>query len=164
MQEVLSIRDINSPGIATIPDTILFNEIMTTPKFKVVIGSEDANATLFLDWNTFTNGVAGIEYVRRNESLLLEALKNSVRKINFSDLNNSLEDEDITEEEYGNELEKNSDKYAISIANIKYPSDIYNIIDIVEKMGYLRDFTLSEVSEMFSIKEDQLVSLARLNR
>ena len=39
------------------------------------------------------------------------------------------------------------------------PSDVLIIADIIDKIGRnLKDFTTSEVSEMFSIKENQLVA------
>ena len=56
-------------------------------------------------------------------------------------------------------LDKEGDKYAITLRNISSPADVLIIADLVDKIGYdLREFSTSEVAEMFSVKENQLLS------
>jgi hypothetical protein len=95
---------------------------------------------------------------KRNQELLIGAVRNFIRKNNFSELDEKLENEEITIEEYESELDANLQKYAITLKDIDFQTDIYNVIDLVDKIGLdLKSFSLSEVSEMFSIREDHLV-------
>lgn len=132
-----------------------------TSNVNVVIGDLNAPISVALTWDAITPGFNAIRYSRRNETLLLEVARNYVRKINFSELNEALEDEEISLEEYEKELESKSDKYAITLKNFNSPEDIHNIIDLANKIGLnLRDFSASEVAEMFSIKENDLIKAA----
>jgi len=124
-----------------------------------VIGNPEASATFFFSFEQFGEGLQNIQFGKRNEELLLKAVRNYIRKINFAELNEELEDGSITEEDYNNELEKNSDKYAITLKSLENPGDIDNIIYLTDKIGYnLRNFSVSEVSEMFSVNEPSLLS------
>ena len=128
------------------------------PHFKIIYGNKDNITTLEFNWNTLTQGIKVIIYYQKSESLLIEAVRNFIRKINFAELNENLEDEEITEETYLKELEQNSNKYAITLKNISSQNDVIIMTDLMQKIGTeLRDFTTSEVSEMFSIKEKLLV-------
>ena len=136
-----------------------------TPTFKITFGNPDDSTTLSFDWDFILRGVKAIKYSQRNEALLIEAIKNIVRKQNFSELTESLDDNKITEEQYHIELEKNSNKYAITLDNLKSPDDITNIIDLSFRIGNnLREFTVSEVAEMFSVNESVLISGVQASR
>ena len=77
----------------------------------------------------------------------------------FSKFLKQLENEEITEKIFYEELDKNSHKYSIVLKDIIPASDVLIIADIVNKIGLdLRDLSTSEISEIFSVKENQLVS------
>ena len=131
-------------------------------KFKMVLGDPNATTTFLMSWENLGRGMRNIQHTKRNEELLLLALRNNIRKINFLELNEDLEEGDISDEYYNNELEKNSDKYAITLKNIDNPNDIINIVELVDKIGQnLRSFSMSEVSEMFSVNESSLLGHLR---
>jgi len=137
----------------------LNNENLSIDKFNLVCGDPNATTSFLLSWESLRMGITNIQHGKRNEELLLTALRNQIRKINFSELNEELEDGDISSEDYENELEKSSEKYAITLKGIENPNDIYNIVELVDKISYnLRSFSMSEVSEMFSVKESSLLS------
>ena len=125
---------------------------------NIVIGDINAPNSWNVPWDKMNPDLINVENYKRNQELLIRAVRNFIRKNNFSELDEKLENEEITIEEYEAELDANLQKYAITLKDIDFPSDIYNVIDLVEKIGIdLKSFSLSEVSEMFSIREDQLV-------
>jgi len=128
--------------------------------FKIVIGDKDSQNTCEVSWNTFNEAFSLLKKSQRSETLLIEAVKNFIRKINISELNESLNDEEITEEEYDAEINRNAYKYVITLNNITSQDDAILIGELVQKIGFdLRDLSTSEVSELFSVKENQLVSI-----
>lgn len=144
-------------------DTITFsdNTINSQSFPTIVFGSlEDTTSKpLFYTTDCLIEGLGNAAFTKRNEELLIEAIKNFIRKENLNDLNESLESDEITEDEFNLELDKNFDKYAINLRGSKKPNDIFNIVHIVNKIGTeLRNLSTSEVSEMFSIKEIDLLS------
>lgn len=128
--------------------------------FKIVYGNQSVINTIDVDQSLVEKGLQVIEYAVKSEKYLIEAARNFIRKINFSELNESLEDGEIDEEWFNQELDKNGDKYTITLRDINNPSDAILIAQLIKKIGYeLRDFSTSKVSEMFSVKENQLISL-----
>lgn len=128
--------------------------------FKIVIGDKDSQNTCEVSWNTFNEAFFLLKKSQRSETLLIEAVKNFIRKINILELNESLNDEEITEEEFDAEILINANKYVITLNNITSQDDAILIGELVQKIGFdLRDLTTNEVSELFSVKENQLVSI-----
>ena len=100
---------------------------------------------------------------RRNEELLIGVIRNYIRKENFSNLNQDLDNEEITEEQFETELKTCPNKYTIEISPLQNYSDMSNIVELVAKIGHnLKDFTVSDVSEMFSVQEDDLLKSYKL--
>jgi hypothetical protein len=131
--------------------------------FKIIYGNQEVTNIIDVNQSILEKGFKAIEYSRKSESFLIEAARNFIRKTNFSELNESLEDEEISEETYNLTLDQNIDKYVVTLRDIGSPMDVVIIADLVEKIGYdLREFSTSEVAEMFSVKESQLVSHANL--
>ena len=96
------------------------------------------------------------DYLSENkEELYLRALRNLYRKLDFIELNQLLEMEDITVEEYDKELETNEDKYLIP-APEGQPTvqQIIQITDIIKRLGREKKISVDEVSEMFSLEID----------
>lgn len=126
--------------------------------YNILIGNATAATTIPVSWDKFYKADRKYNYVLRNEQLLIDAMRNMIRKSNFNDLNESLEGEEITEEEYNIQLDNFTDKYAISLNKLANPTDIDNIIELSLRISdNLKELTLSEVSEMFSVKESDLL-------
>ncbi len=94
----------------------------------------------------------GNKFIFKNEikeNLYITALRNYHKTNNFLKLLNNLSEKLITEEEFGNELNENEDKYVVH-ANEEVDLHKLKIIsEIVQKIGI--DFSVDEVSELFSI-------------
>lgn len=102
-------------------------------------------------------------FFEKKENLYITAIRNFLRKENFSELNQSLLNEQITEDEFEKQLDEYEDKYVIVLKDVNQDEDVKLIAQLVEKIGYdLRDFSVGDISEMFSLKEDQLISKVNL--
>jgi hypothetical protein len=135
---------------------VIFEDMMDC---NILIGDSTAANTISVTWDTFNQADRKYSHTFRNEQLLIDAMRNMLRKTNFNDLNEALDDEEITEEEYNNQLENFTDKYAIPLKKMQNPSDIVNIMQLSLKISNnLRELTLSEVSEIFSVKENDLLA------
>lgn len=86
------------------------------------------------------------------EELYLRALTNLYRKLDFIELYQSLETEEITEEELNKELEDNEDAYLIPHPEEK-PNiqQAIQIVDIIKRIHRVDKMTVDEVSELFSL-------------
>lgn len=86
------------------------------------------------------------------ETLYLRIVKNLFRKNDFSELLQALENGEISDEEYDRELESNEDKYLIPFPKEKADfRQIAQIVDIIKKLGKENDFSVADVSELFSL-------------
>jgi len=129
------------------------------PFFQIVFGNQEVTNIIDVNQSIIEKSFRAIEYSRKSEVYLIEATRNFIRKLNFAELNEALEDNEITEDEYNSALDHNSEKFVVTLRDIGCPSDVLIIADLVKKIGYdLREFSTSEVSEMFSVKENQLIA------
>lgn len=86
------------------------------------------------------------------EMLYHRIITNLFRKNDFFELLLSLENGVITEEEYEKELSLNEDKYLIPYPKEKADfRQIAQIVDIVKSIGKEKEFSISDVSELFSL-------------
>ncbi len=85
----------------------------------------------------------------RKEKLYVLAIQNLRKQIAFHNLYGC--NVNPNDEEIDYELEKNPDKYIISLNMIPTEEDIEMIKDIMLKVGYDDDTSISDVGEMFSI-------------
>jgi len=135
-------------------------DIQEGATFKIVYAYQGVTNIIDVDLDIIEKGRQAIEHSIKSESFLIEAVQNFIRKMNFLELNESLEDGEISEEEFNIALEKDVNRYAITLKDIDNPNDALIIADLIKKIGYdLREFSTSEVSEMFSVKENQLVAM-----
>ena len=113
-----------------------------------------------------SNGKADIrswvkEYLsEEKEELYLRALRNLYRRLDFIELNQSLESEVITEEEFDRELETNEDNYLIPAPEGKPTmQQIIQISDIIRKLGREKKISVDEVSDLFSLEMDKAMAV-----
>lgn len=94
----------------------------------------------------------------KKEKYYITAIKNLIRKNNFLHLCMQLDEKEITQEQYDEELRENTDKYVIDMHPLKNKNDISIICKIVEELEEVsQQFNVDDVSELFSIKEDDLL-------
>lgn len=153
----------------------------TATDFSVLDGSSAGDQFVRFTW--FTHNHAGghtdfIEYIaasggkadirswvkeylsEEKEELYLRALRNLYRKLDFIELNQSLESEEITEEEYDHELEVNEDNYLIPAPEGKPTmQQIIQISDIIRKLGREKKISVDEVSDVFSLEMDKAMAV-----
>lgn len=130
------------------------------PSTQFIIGDPKAKNKINI---TEKDAERGLNYFYKSEFFLIEAIRNFIKKTNYLELSEMLNDDEITEEEFDIELEKNSSKYLIKITENIETNDAQIIKDLVDKIGPdLRDFSVTEISEMFSLKEDNLVEKLNL--
>jgi hypothetical protein len=97
-------------------------------------------------------------YIKRREDYLFTAIRNLIKKINFLELLQQQLNEEITEDEFDNEITNNPDKYTIQVRPIGNKEDILIINNIMNKIGFdLREFSVNEVGELFSINPCHLL-------
>lgn len=86
------------------------------------------------------------------EELYLRALKNLYRKLDFMDLNQALECDDITEEEFDQILDENEDKYLIPLAEeMPTMKQVLQITDIIKRLKRTEEMSVDDVSELFTL-------------
>ena len=89
---------------------------------------------------------------REKEKLYIELIKNLYRRLDFMVLMQALDNGEITEEEFDQELKEHEDRYLIP-APSKAPSlsQLLQIADIVKKINRVDKMSVDEVSEAFSL-------------
>ena len=90
----------------------------------------------------------------KKDEYCIKAIRNLIIKNNFLELTLELSEENITEDDYSNEIENNPNRYVIDIDYIKEPNDIKVVNEIVKKIGL--EFSIDEVAEMFSLDSKDL--------
>ncbi len=94
------------------------------------------------------------------EELYVKALKNLYRRIDFIELSQSLEAEDISEEEFDKELAEHEDDYLIPApSGIPTVQQIIQIANIVKQIGREKKISVDEVSEIFSLEMDKAMEV-----
>ncbi len=94
------------------------------------------------------------------ENLYLQALRNLYRKIDFIELSQSLESEEISEEEFEKELEAHEERYLVpSPTVVPNAQQVIQIADIVRKLGREKLSSVDEISEVFSLDMDKAMKV-----
>lgn len=98
------------------------------------------------------------------EELYLQALRNLYRKIDFIELSQSLDSEDITEEEFDKELEEHEDRYLIPSPSAEPTvQQVIQVADIVKRLGREKISTVDDISEVFSLDMDKAMKVLQTN-
>ena len=71
---------------------VIFEDMMDC---NILIGDSTAANTISVTWDTFNQADRKYSHTFRNEQLLIDAMRNMLRKTNFNDLNEALDDEEI---------------------------------------------------------------------
>ena len=130
--------------------------------------THSGGSTVSMEYIAATKGRVDIQSWVKNylsegkEDLYLRALRNLFRKLDFIELNQALESEDMSEVEYDNELTAHEDRYLIPAPEgVPSIQQIIQITDILRHIGREKMMSVDEVSEMFSLKMEK--SLEVLN-
>lgn len=90
------------------------------------------------------------------EDLYIKAITNLMKKTEFLQLLIQMLQDQISEEEYEQELMKNREKYFIELKAIESPNYYNAIINICKNLK--GSITVDEISEIFGIKQGDLIT------
>lgn len=97
------------------------------------------------------------EVTTLKQDLFITALKNLLRKNNFLELHQQLLTNEISDEEFEELLDNESMKYTIQMNKTISTLEKNIILQIISQIGSdIKDFSVSDVEEMFSIKYNHL--------
>jgi hypothetical protein len=106
--------------------------------------------------------MAAISHSR--EDFYITALRNMFRKANFLELYQQLQNGDLSEEEFQNEVESKPNKYTIEMNKDITASQFKTIVSLISHIGFdVRDMSLTDVAELFSAKLDSLLPFTHDN-
>ena len=92
--------------------------------------------------------------IQLKEDYLFTLINNLLKKNEFLQLTIELLENQISEEEFEEEIENNSDKYLIETFELITTSDLNIITNILKRIG--KSFSIDEVAELFSIEPQSL--------
>ena len=92
-----------------------------------------------------------------NEELLIRAIRNMQRKLNFRELEEQFENGEITYPEYVKEVDDNKDKYVIQMREAT-KDEAWRVGLLVHRMG-LQDPQIHEVEEMFGLNLSKCIKM-----
>jgi len=120
--------------------------------FSSVAFSEQG-VTIFLSQTGMTNYLRAFNsisnYNNKKEDFYITAIRNLRKKIRFMNLNFDYQNDDITEQEFEQELKDNQSKYFVNISLLKDEVDLSIIREIVGKID--DNLTINDISDIFSI-------------
>lgn len=96
--------------------------------------------------------------VLSNEDLLVRAVKNLRRKINFHELHDDLKSGELSEEEYDGLIKNNFDKYVIEMRDAT-KDEAWRVGLIVHRMNLGDEVTVDEVEEMFGLNLSRWIKM-----
>lgn len=101
-----------------------------------------------------------ISFSKEKENLYIIAIENLLKRINFLELLQENSNKSITYEDFLNEIERNPKKYTVEIKSNNNPNILKIISEIILKIDpSIKDFSTSDVLEMFSIQNDKLLKI-----
>jgi hypothetical protein len=128
--------------------------------FNITISDENTNNQMMfrIDNKTISNIKQkfdySIEYSNMKEQFYVKGINNLLKKNNLLQLSLQLSDNLITEDEFEEEINNNSEKYIISVENLTSVNQLHVLKDIVKSIG--KDFSVDEISELFSVSFNNL--------
>ena len=114
------------------------------PTGYVTITIEKKDMDYLIAQVNFRNHISEIK-----EGYCFTAINNLVKKTEYLQLSLQLAENLISEDEFEAELESFPEKYVIKLNDIESPAHLHIIGGLLGKLG--RQFTVDEVSELFSI-------------
>ncbi|MBZ9728264.1 hypothetical protein LB467_01065 [Salegentibacter sp. JZCK2] len=104
----------------------------------------------------FRKAIAEIEDHSVYKKYCILAVQNLLKKNHLLELSLELAEEQISEEDFENELDANPSKYTIDINYIENINDLSVISKIIQEVG--QSFSVDEVSEIFSLDSEDIES------
>lgn len=127
-----------------------------TPYYKVHLSADKLDEKLMYKKTYF-------EFLSMCYNASVLAIQNLLRKENHSELLDSLYEEEITKEEYENLINSNPEKYIIPLNKMEKIENTYPVIQkVINDIGNIREFSLSDVSELFSLEPSTLTNKIEL--
>lgn len=123
-----------------------------TPYCKVELSMDNLNEKL-----TYKKSYYEFLLMCYNASTL--AIQNLLRKENHSELLDDLYNNEVSKEEYEEHIKSNPEKYVIRLNKLDKPEEVFAVINkVINDLDDVREFSLSDVSELFSIEPSELTN------
>ena len=109
-----------------------------------------------------------LENIEKKDDFFLVAIKNLIRKNNYLELTIQKIEGEITKKQFDEELKINPNKYIIQQFKLKNPTDITFLIEIFRGLEKFfknigkENISLDEISEMFSVDQEQLIETVKM--
>lgn len=109
-----------------------------------------------------------LENIEKKDDFFLVAIKNLIRKNNYLELIIQKIEGEITKKQFDEELKTNPNKYIVQQFKLKNPTDITFLIEIFRSLeNFFKDIGkenigLDEISEMFSVDQEQLIETVKM--
>lgn len=130
-----------------------------TSRECIIIGNPQNAESFHFFEHGFNTGFIHFLNRQKTQDLLITTIRNLIRKTNITEMNEELNNGEIDESEYYKRLDNNEDKYVITLRDLASKDEAILIALAVDKIGYdLRDFSTSDISEMFGVREDHLLA------
>ncbi len=100
------------------------------------------------------------DLVTNKEILLINAVRNLIRKNNMIELRISLKNKIITQDDYELEINKNSDLYFFKLNESTPKYVILLAISLIKQLNF-DHYTEREIAELFSIKPEEFIPIYR---
>ena len=129
------------------------DEIRIKPDFSTRIRPNQA----FFEFKLKVSDVENLINIGKiKDFLYMEAITNLIKKTKFLQLYIQLAEEQITDEEYEQELSKNPDEYFINLKEINSELDFAALVLIMQALP--KNMSVDEVSEIFGLKSHSLLN------
>ena len=109
-----------------------------------------------------------LENIEKKDDFFLVAIKNLIRKNNYLELTIQKIEGEITKKQFDEELKTNPNKYIVQQFKLRNPTDITFLIEIFRSLeNFFKDIGkenigLDEISEMFSVDQEQLIETVKM--
>lgn len=139
-------------GIDIITGPTKFDENINISEFQTISSQRKSN--IFFTISPKEEFL--LNFSTAKEELYIKAIKNLMKKNEFLQLLIQMLQEQISEEEYEEELLKNREKYFIELKAIESPEYFNVIVNICKK--FKSSIAVDEISEIFGIKQGDLIT------
>lgn len=133
--------------------TTYFDEKQIKPDFTATIKQNQASFNFILKASEVENFIS---IGRLKDFLYKEAITNLLKKSKFLQLYVQLIENQISEEEYEEELNSHSDEYFINLKDVNSDLDYTALLLVLQNLP--KSLSVDEVSEIFGLNTDSLIN------
>lgn len=140
------------------------NQSVPDPNLNFILSLEDVQnkkmQVIKLNRRELINKFHQFHFYDRKEKLYLTGIKNLLKKVNSLELFQRLSNDEMSEDEFEQEISSNKDLYSIEVNRNYIQLDVDLILGITNSLSdQLKNHTVNDISEMFSIPSEALLKI-----